>query len=140
MKMIFVLLMFMLAATLSWAGAPSLSGDWEGTCYPLPKRHSIIFDTHFSESNLRAVSRLYAESDSCTTLNLTLTILGDYLTGGPSGEGFEIKFSPKSIVIELQNSDVVNFYNTNQVCGFADWSINSPKEIFGKISQLLFVF
>lgn len=73
---------------------------------------------------------LFADG-ACAVPSLIMKISGIYATGGPTGPGYEIRISPKSVLLTLINPDVVSYYNAKKACGYSDWALNTEKDISG---------
>ncbi len=130
MKTIFPAVLIMLIEMSAFA-EPSMGGLWKSECIPLPKRHSIISTLDISNSHLKSSTRLFADS-ACVTLNLTIIYDGSFRIGNKSGANFDFDFVPNVVSFQLQNLDVVRYYNTTASCGFTNWKLNEVRNVSGK--------
>lgn len=124
-----LVLLTVLIFSFSSLAEVSLIGKWQSSCTKLIKRHSVISYMEITPEILIVIQRLYADQE-CKILNLELKSEAIY-------QNIDLKFDwqPIQITLNIVNPEVVNFYNTNEMCGYNNWTLNQVRDVAGKLCK-----
>ena len=148
-KMIYVLVISFLSFTLfscakksdtsSSTTTTELEGVWKTSCYIDSDNLSYYITTiSVTGTNLEIKDESHDDS-SCNTDNGTLVASFSSLsigeeelsfTSGATGHYFSMNLA--SFKYTPETAAYVSYGNTNSICGYSDWALNTEKDITGK--------
>ena len=146
-KMIYVLVISFLSFTLfscakksdtSSTTTTELEGAWQTSCYlGSTDNHSYITTISVTGTNLEIKDESHDDS-SCNTDNGTLVASFSSLSigeeelsfsSGATGHYFSMNLA--SFKYTPETAADVSYVNTNSICGYSDWALNTEKDITG---------
>jgi hypothetical protein len=119
----------------------NLNGDWDTECLDMGGGESERWVTTISGSNFSQEENEWFDSATCNgTSDLTVVVSGTFVLGnevtadlnGADVTATEMDLAITSFKGTIHNQDVVDEFNANGECGFNDWALNTPKELFGE--------
>ena len=147
-KMIYVLVISFLSFTLfscakksdtSSTTTTELEGAWQTSCYlGSTDNHSYITTISVTGTNLEIKDESHDDS-SCNTDNGTLvasfsslSIGEEELSFSSGATGHKFTMNLASFKYTPETAADVSYVNTNSICGYSDWALNTEKDITGK--------
>jgi len=149
-KMIYVLVISFLSFTLFSCAKKSdtsstttttteLEGAWQTSCYlDSADNHSYITTISVTGTNLEIKDESHDDS-SCNTDNGTLvasfsslSIGEEELSFSSGATGHKFTMNLASFKYTPETAADVSYVNTNSICGYSDWALNTEKDITGK--------
>ena len=147
-KMIYVLVISFLSFTLfscakksdtsSTTTTTELEGAWQTSCYLGSDNLSYITTISVTGTNLGIKDESHDDS-SCNTDNGTLvasfsslSIGEEELSFSSGATGHKFTMNLASFKYTPETAADVSYVNTNSICGYSDWALNTEKDITGK--------
>ena len=148
-KMIYVLVISFLSFTLFSCAKKSdtsstttttteLEGAWQTSCYLGSDNLSYITTISVTGTNLEIKDESHDDS-SCNTDNGTLvasfsslSIGEEELSFSSGATGHKFTMNLASFKYTPETAADVSYANTNSICGYSDWALNTEKDITGK--------
>ena len=150
MKNIYIILIFIFSFTIfscakksdtssSTSTTTELEGKWKTSCY-LDSRNNHFYITTISVTgtNLEIKDESHDDS-SCNTDNGTLvasfsslSIGEEELSFSSGATGHKFTMNLASFKYTPETAADVSYVNTNSICGYSDWALNTEKDITGK--------
>ena len=148
-KMIYVLVILFLSLTLfscakksdtsSSTTTTELEGVWKTSCYIDSDNLSYYITTiSVTGTNLEIKDESHDDS-SCNTDNGTLvasfsslSIGEEELSFSSGATGHKFTMNLASFKYTPETAADVSYVNTNSICGYSDWALNTEKDITGK--------
>ena len=148
-KMIYVLVILFLSLTLfscakksdtsSSTTTTELEGAWKTSCYIDSDNLSYYITTiSVTGTNLEIKDESHDDS-SCNTDNGTLvasfsslSIGEEELSFSSGATGHKFTMNLASFKYTPETAADVSYVNTNSICGYSDWALNTEKDITGK--------
>ena len=118
----------------------NLNGDWGSGCHEMDDGESEIVVTTISGSTFSQEENEWFDSATCNgTSDVTLVISGNFVLGNEVTtelNGLDVTATEMDLVITsskgtINNPDLVDDFNADEQCGFDDWELDTPKELFG---------
>ena len=146
--MIYVLVILFLSLTLfscakksdtsSTTTTTELEGAWQTSCYLGSDNLSYITTISVTGTNLGIKDESHDDS-SCNTDNGTLvasfsslSIGEEELSFSSGATGHKFTMNLASFKYTPETAADVSYVNTNSICGYSDWALNTEKDITGK--------
>ena len=115
-----------------------LEGKWKTSCY-LDSRNNHFYITTISVTGTNLEIKDEAHHDSsCNTddettvwSNSSLSI-GEEVTYSSGATGHKFTMNLASFKYTPETAADVSYVNTNSICGYSDWALNTEKDITGK--------
>ena len=148
-KMIYVLVILFLSLTLfscakksdtsSTTTTTELEGAWQTSCYLFSADNlSYVTTISVTGTNLEIKDESHDDS-SCNTDNGTLvasfsslSIGEEELSFSSGATGHKFTMNLASFKYTPETAADVSYVNTNSICGYSDWALNTAKDITGK--------
>ena len=153
-KMIYVLVILFLSLTLfscakksdtsSTTTTTELEGAWQTSCYLFSADNlSYVTTISVTGTNLEIKDESHDDS-SCNTDNGTLvasfsslSIGEEELSFSSGATGHKFTMNLASFKYTPETAADVSYVNTNSICGYSDWALNTEKDITGKTCRSL---
>jgi hypothetical protein len=119
----------------------NLNGDWDSGCIQMDVGESERWVTTISGSTFSQNENEWLDSATCNgTSGITLVISGTYVLGNEVTvelNALDVTATEMDLVITsfeatINNQDVVDDFNESEECGFDDWVVDTPRELFGE--------
>ena len=148
-KMIYVLVISFLSLTLFSCAKKSdtsstttttteLEGAWQTSCYlDSADNHSYITTISVTGTNLEIKDESHDDS-SCNTddgifaSNFSSLFIGEEISFSSGATGHKFTMNLASFKYTPETAADVSYVNTNSICGYSDWALNTEKDITGK--------
>jgi hypothetical protein len=120
----------------------NLNGAWDSGCEESDDEElaAIRWITSISGSTFSQTENQWYDSITCTGVSdVTLVISGTFVLGNEVTvdlNGFDVTATENDLVITsfeatINNPALVADFNAEPACGFDDWVVDTPKELFG---------
>lgn len=119
----------------------NLSGDWDTGCLDMGGGESERWITTISGSTFSQEENEWFDSATCNgASDITLVVSGTFVLGNEvtaelnalDVTATEMDLVITSFVATINNQDVVDDFNASEECGFDDWVVDTPRELFGE--------
>ena len=147
-KMIYVLVICFLSFTLfscakksdtsSSTTTTELAGVWKTSCYIDSDNRSYYITTiSVTGTNVEIKDEIHSDS-SCNTDDVTTVMsnsslsIGEEVTYSSGATGHKFTMNLASFKYTPETAADVSYVNTNSICGYGDWALNTEKDITGK--------
>ena len=147
-KMIYVLVISLLSLTLFSCAKKSdtsstttttteLEGVWQTSCYLGSDNLSYITTISVTGTNLEIKDEIHSDS-SCNTddgifaSNFSSLSIGEEISYSSGATGHKFTMNLASFKYTPETAADVSYVNTNSICGYSDWALNTEKDITGK--------
>lgn len=114
-----------------------LEGAWNDPCYADQNGDSHLQTTTYSGNSAKIIENVYFENLDCSgtlgmenTSNFSFSI-GSETTSTNAGEASQVDVTIQNIFIKVVDSNAIANFNSNMICGFADWAVNVSKNANG---------
>lgn len=118
----------------------NLNGDWDTGCLEMDGGESERWVTTISGSTFSQEENEWFDSATCDgTSDVTIVIRGNFVLGNEVTadlNGFDVTATEMDLAITsaegtINNPDLIDDLNADEECGFNDWVVDTPKELFG---------
>lgn len=118
----------------------NLNGDWDTGCLEMDGGKSERWITTISGSTFSQEEDEWFDSTTCNgTSDVTVVISGSFVLGNEVTvelNALDVTATEMDLVITsfegtISNPDLVDDFNADEECGFDDWLVDTPKELFG---------
>ena len=148
MKNIYIILILFLSFTIYSCAKKSdtssttsttteLEGAWQTSCYLGSDNLSYITTISVTGTNLEIKDESHDDS-SCNTDNGTLVAsfsslsIGEEVSFSSGATGHKFTMNLVSFKYTPETAADVSYGNTNSICGYSDWALNTVKDVTGK--------
>jgi hypothetical protein len=120
----------------------NLNGDWGTGCLVMDVDESERLVTTISGSTFSQEENEWFDSETCNgSSDLLLVISGNFVLGNEVTadlDGADVTATETDLVftsaeITINNPDLIADANTEELCGFDNWVVDTPKDVLGTV-------